>query len=354
MKRLMSILLALCLSCGLAASAWAAPEIFVPEEYTQSGTLPIYRAAARDFGEDLRPELFNPSGIASRDVGQVVFADEAILDWAPEALSYQEYHGTFDVNAILLGGDAPRAPDYTALPALSGAIAGLASWAYHGWPDTGTVYALDGDTLTHLTLADAQATLEALLAALGMTGYVCDYALDMSVARIMALGADMNARIAAGTFFTNVPPYDFAQATAEDEGFYLTYHKQGGAGDHGSAHRFSAHALVTRRGVVNLTVYDLYIPGDVYSTPQALVAPEQVLASLPGEMAASRFPAELVSVASLHLTYAPMRAANKADGMVLSPVWLVLYTDEDAEAQGYTCWAEFDAVDGKLLDAIFK
>ncbi|MPN52020.1 hypothetical protein SDC9_199672 [bioreactor metagenome] len=49
-----------------------------------------------------------------------------------------------------------------------------------------------------------------------------------------------------------------------------------------------------------------------------------------------------------------MRAENKADGMVLSPVWLVIYQDEEAAAEGYTCWAEFNAVDGKLLNAIFK
>jgi hypothetical protein len=49
-----------------------------------------------------------------------------------------------------------------------------------------------------------------------------------------------------------------------------------------------------------------------------------------------------------------MRASKKADGMVLSPIWLVIYQDEEAAKKGYNCWAEFDAVDGKLRNAIFK
>ena len=56
----------------------------------------------------------------------------------------------------------------------------------------------------------------------------------------------------------------------------------------------------------------------------------------------------------MELTYAAMRASKKADGMVLSPIWSVTYQDEMAGEEGYTSWADFDAVDGKLLNAIFK
>ena len=57
------------------------------------------------------------------------------------------------------------------------------------------------------------------------------------------------------------------------------------------------------------------------------------------------------SFVSIELTYAPSRAANKEDGMVMTPAWFVTYFDrEDAS---YEAFAVFDAVDGTLLSAIF-
>ena len=57
------------------------------------------------------------------------------------------------------------------------------------------------------------------------------------------------------------------------------------------------------------------------------------------------------SIVSIELTYAPSRAVNKEDGMVMTPAWFVTYYDtEDAS---YEAFAIFDAVDGKLLSAIF-
>lgn len=351
MKRILAITLVWCLG-GLSAmaAALAEPEILVPEAYTQTGTLPIYRATARNFSDGLKPELFNQSGIASRTEWAVTFADEAILDWAPEALFYNEYSGTFDANAKEEGLE----PSYSPRPALSNTIASLAGWASNGWSGSNQVYELEKTALTHITLEEAKATLEALLRELGVTGYACDYALDMSVERIVMLGNDMKERIASGEHFTNIPQPDYSQVTAADEGFYLSYHKHGDSRNQGNGDIFSVYAYVTQRGVVNLSLRDMYIPGEVYSTPETLVDPKVVLEKLPAEVAASRFPEKVLSISSIQLTYAPMRAAKKADGMVLSPVWLVLYQDEKATRSGYTCWAEFDAVDGKLLNAIFK
>ena len=222
MKRFITLLLVLCLGCMNGFTAWAEMEVFVPEAYTQTGTMPIYRAAARDFGADIRPELFNQSGIVLRDDWHVVFADEAILDWAPEALFYNEYSGTFDANerSNFAGGKKPSEPSIIPPRALSSAISGLASWASFGWPGSGTVYEMEKTALTQITLEQAQQTLETLLDQMQLTGYVCDYALDMSLERIAALGSDMNAQIAAGSYSTNIPPCDFDAATTADEGFY--------------------------------------------------------------------------------------------------------------------------------------
>jgi hypothetical protein len=336
-------------SNSVSASMLSLPEIIVPDAYTKTGTLPIYRATARNFGDGLQPEIFNQSGVVSRENGKVVFADESVLSWAPEALFYKEYSGVYDVNAGT-GYDA----DYIPRAALSSEIADLASWAITGWPETGTVYKLQRTALPHITLDEAKAALEMLLAQLGLTGYVCDYALDMSLERIAALGNDMNAMIDSGQFFTNIPKYDYSLATAEDEGFYLSYHKPGDRHNQGNGDLFSVYAYVTQRGIVQASIRDMYIPGEVYAIPEALTDPEKAINSLPAEMAASRFPARLVSVDSIQLTYAPMRAADKADGMVLSPIWLIIYQSDDSVKRGYRCWAEFDAVDGKLLNAIFK
>jgi hypothetical protein len=337
-------------TAGPTVSAqFAEPEIIMPEEYTQNGTLPVLRATERDFAGGLQPELFNQSGVASRDEGKIVFKDEAFLQFGSEALFYWENSGTFNASA----GTEYEA-DICPRPALSDAIARLASWTMIGWPGDSTEYQLEKFALTDITLNEAKKVLETLLDRLGVTGYTCDYALDMSVERIKALGSNMNAMITSGKYFTNLPQYDFSQVSAADEGFYLSYHKPSDGRNLGNGDIFSVYAYVTSRGVVRASIRDAYIPGDVYDSPDSLVDPEKILAKLPGEVAASRFPGKVVSISSIRLTYSQMRAANKADGMVLSPVWLVIYQDEEAEKKNYDCWAEFDAVNGKLLNAIFK
>ena len=333
----------------LSPAALAELEMVVPDAYTQTGTLPVYLATARDFSQNLRPEVFNQSGIVSRNEWSIVYSDEAVLSWAPEALFYNEYSGTFNAN---LGTGAE--PDYIPRSALSKEIADLASWAITGWPGDGTVYSLEKTTLTAITLDEAKEKLETLLDQLGVTGYTCDYALDMSVERILTLGSEWNTMIVSGEIFTNLPPVDFNQAKEADEGFYLSYHKTGDGRNQGNGDIFSVYAYVTTRGVVDVSIRDMYVPGEVYDTPETLVRPEHVLTRLPGEIAASRFPGKLVSVSSIQLSYAPMRASSKADGMILSPIWLIIYQDESSVTSGYNCWAEFDAVDGKLLNAIFK
>ena len=49
----------------------------------------------------------------------------------------------------------------------------------------------------------------------------------------------------------------------------------------------------------------------------------------------------------------PMRA-EKGKDMVMSPVWMLAYVSDDGEREGYTDWAAFSAIDGKLVDAIFN
>ncbi|MDD3412335.1 MAG: DUF4179 domain-containing protein [Eubacteriales bacterium] len=329
-------------------------EIIVPDEYTRTGTMPIYRAEKRDLGSVLQPEWFNQSGIASRDEYGLTFNDEAQLSWAPEAVFYAEYSGTstcFYENA----DTGESVPNTVPSPTLAHQISSLASWATSGWPGTGGVYTLEKTELMQITLEQAKATFEALLAKLNLTGYHCDYALDMSLERVQELGNDMNAQIRSGSF-PNAQEVDYSLVTAEDEGYFLSYHRWTDTQAESNSDLFSAYAYVTPRGVEHASIRDMYAQGEVYDTPEKLVDPQSVIDALPGEIAVSRFPDGAVgSIASVRLTYQPMRAPDKKDGMVLSPVWVVSYYEDDVKNRGgYASWAEFNAVDGKLLNAIFQ
>lgn len=362
MKKIVSTVLMLCL-IALSALALAEPEIVTPEEYQKNGTLPVYRAVKRDIGEGLDAALFNQSGIAKRDQYRIVFNDEAELSWAPEALFYVENKGTFDANAAerernpeQLDAETlkKRLPaDMAPLPAMSNRVADLASWASFGRPGTGETYAPEKDTLTHITLKEAEQALEKLLEKLNVQGYRPYKWLDMSVTRIHTLGESLNAAIQSGELYTNIPPFDYAAATAEDEGFYLRYERPGLERESGGGAQYSVVAFVTGRGVVYLNLRDEYMQGEMYDTPKTLIDAKTAIDALPKAIAASRYGSKLVSIEKAELSYAPMRAPDKKDGMVFSPVWCISYQDEESKGR-YTCWAEFSAIDGRLVDAMFN
>ena len=48
------------------------------------------------------------------------------------------------------------------------------------------------------------------------------------------------------------------------------------------------------------------------------------------------------------LNYVPVRAEDKAEGMVFVPAWTVVYTGPEEDSESY---AVFNAVDGSLIDA---
>lgn len=175
----------------------------------------------------------------------------------------------------------------------------------------------------------------------------------MSVERIHALGDKLNESIAAGALHTNLPPCDYAAAAKEDEGFYLLYARPGLERDSGGGSAYQVSAYVTKRGVVNLSLRDEYKMSDVYDTPEKLIDAQTAMDALPKAIAASRYAHKPVSIEKAELSYAAMRAPDKKDGMVFAPVWTITYQDEESRGS-YACWAEFSAVDGRLVDAIFN
>lgn len=330
-------------------------QIIVPDKYTANSTLPVYKATERDFSQSMDYSWFNQSGVAEETLdprhvgGMVDFNDGGHLDWGSYYLYYNTYDGTYEaVSELADGGTFTET-----LPknALTSDISSIASWMVMGFPGTGEVYALENTQLSTISLDEAKAQAEALMAKLGVTGYTCTAALDMGVERIHKMGAMYNAAIDSGVMYTNAFRYDYSTATTADEGYYLCYHKFGTDGD--MAGQFEAVFYVTADGIKSINLRDAYEQGDVIHTPAKLVDASTVAAALPGEMANSRYPEELKQITRATLTWMPVRA-DKGDSMVMTPVWVLSYLTAEGEQQGYECWAVFDAIDGSLIDSVFN
>ena len=330
-------------------------KVIVPDAYTANGTLPVYKATERDFSQSMDYSWFNQSGVAEETLdprhvgGMVDFNDGGHLDWGSYYLYYNTYDGTYEaVSELADGGTFTETLPKYALPS---DISSIASWMVMGFPGTDEVYALEHTQLSTISLDEAKAQAEALMAKLGVTGYTCTAALDMGVERIHKMGAMYNAAIDSGVMYTNAFRYDYSTATTADEGYYLCYHKFGTDGD--IAGQFEAVFYVTADGIKTINLRDAYEQGDVIHTPAKLVDASTVAAALPGEMADSRYPEELKQITRATLTWMPVRA-DKGDSMVMTPVWVLSYLTAEGEQQGYECWAVFDAIDGSLIDSVFN
>lgn len=330
---------------SFTTAAGGEPILSVPEAYLQTGTLPVYQAVKRDFVAAVTPEWFNTSGIRDRTARTsrnneqsvcVVFQDDAQLVWDATSICYTMYSGTVELPQSIV--TRPK-------PTMATAACNLASWMTFGWPETGEVYPLEHRALTQLSLVEAMQKAEALFARLGMEGYTCETALDMSLARIQEMGAKWNALIEAGHIL-NSPVLDYSEATAADEGYWLRYNRYGSQSDAGGM--FHADVYVTVSGVAYLNVCDMYVRGDIDFTPAELVDWHTVAEALPAELAAARSPMALDSIDSIRLTWSPAPADNAQDGMVMTPVWVICFQAGGAE-QGGGLYAVFDAIDGRLI-----
>ena len=144
---------------------------------------------------------------------------------------------------------------------------------------------------------------------------------------------------------------EYAAATAEDEGYYLIYTPLGVTKV--TDGRQQLNLFVTSRGVVFADLRCMYNRGEEAGTPDKLISPEEAVSRLYQEAARARDRIEIASIQRVALTYVPLRAENKQDGMVFAPVWQVQYHEAGVEAE-YVNWAEFNAVDGSMINAIFR
>ena len=335
-------------------------DILVPDEYRETGTIPYYRAEANDFSTIVRPEWFNQSGILKEepDTGSAyyVFNDHAVLDVAPEYVGYREYTDEqFDYNWRARETDDPNLePAWGDKQAFSDSIAAVASFVNWG-DDAGfaedTVF--EKTQLTYLSFEDADEKAKKMMDLLHLSGYELTWALDMDLERIKTLGKEYNEYwYESGSGFTDAPRYDYDLATAEDEGYYLIYTQTGASGLDETCG--SASFFITSRGIVYAEVRCYYMAGEKAGVPDTLITSGKAVERLYEEAARSRDNVKIVRIRTVELTHMPVRAENRQDGMVFAPVWKVTYVDESGEKNGFDSWAVFNAVNGKLIDAIFR
>ena len=220
-------------------------ELITPQEYQESGTLPVYQAIETDFTTVVDPAWFNQTGIASgAGTDEIHFADHAILNLAPEALFYYEF--TDD--------------NYTEAP--SNVIVERA-WV-RNWNGHRGEFTLDRTELTGITLAEAHAQAEAMMTRLGIDSndYVCTEALDMSLDRILAIGAIWEQAIIDGTLLVDddYKPYDYGAIQTSEEGFYLKYSPLG-IDTSKTGGRYDITFYITCRGIVYAAVRNPFVRG---------------------------------------------------------------------------------------------
>ena len=351
MKHLIRTLALLCILLLTASCAFAEPEIIVPDTYTLSGTLPVYAAVARDFTQVVNPAHINQSGTMETVTGKhdytcITFHDEAKLEWDQNSLYYQTYSGTCEITYELERGE--KVVSVQPKPDMRNAACNLAGWMVYGWPVTHEIYPLKATALTQITLDEAKNRVEQLFSQLGMEGYVCETALDMSLERIQEMGARWNQLINDGHMLNN-PVLDYSTAAVQDEGYFLIYNRFGSDGD--DASQFRASFFVTADGIASINIHDPYAVGNALETPEKLVDWQTVLSALPGELKASRMALELDTVSRIRLTWNLVRSKEAASGLAFTPVWVISFNCRSAEENYDHMYAAFNAINGRLIDA---
>ncbi|MBP5167940.1 MAG: hypothetical protein ILP14_01885, partial [Oscillospiraceae bacterium] len=331
--------------------------ILVPASYRETGTLPVYKADENNFMAAIQPEWFNESGIAEKEEAKkgvsLTFNDHAELTYSAEAAWYGEYTDElFDYNWKERETYSPDiAPMMLPKRALSQDIVSMAEQVHTGYKDFTKGVTFEYDHLANFSLEDAMHTAEALFDKLGLHGYELAWKLDMSLDRIRTLGEAYNRFWFEGEAYSNAPRQDFSTATAEDEGYFLYYTPLGV--DKISDGRQQITLFITSRGIAFANIVHTYNRGEAMYTPEKLISPEEAVSRLYAEAAMSRDDIKVKAVERVALTYVAVRAENKQDGMVFAPAWQILYKEE-GESDEYTGWAEFNAVNGTMIDAIFR
>ena len=233
--------------------------------------------------------------------------------------------------------------------AISQGIADIASSVYDHLGDYTEGVTFERDQLTLLSLAAAEQTAQTLFDRLGLHGFDLAWKLAMSLERIHTLGEAYNHLWFEGGGYTNSPRHDYASAVVEDEGYLLIYTPLGIT--QASDGRQRIMLFINGRGIAYANIVSEYRCGEVAYTPDKLITPEEAVVNLYQEASNSRTGVKVDTIERVALTYAAIRAENKQEGVVFTPVWQVRFREPGKE---YTSWAEFNALNAAMIDAIFR
>ena len=314
--------------------------VILPENYAQPS---VYALSARNFMDDVDPAWFNASGEVANEESRsyrVTFADGAELSFAPEAIFYAGHDGVTMFKGY--DGTSWEVPQDD----LAGKLYDMEFDVYFEELYDGRAPEAAREEIPAMTLADAKATLDALLAKLGIENVELVWSYGMDLAHINSLNDERNAKIAENDGMGSTPAFDLSAVTEEDGGWAL----QGAArvgGLQADRAMLDVSAFVDRHGVSHLSLRQNYILGEVTATPEELLSAEQALTKAIDAAGKSWIPEmaeQLPEAMSAELVYAP----QTAKGLSLVPAWRISALDSQKD---YVFTVDISAVDGALLDA---
>ena len=303
--------------------------VTVPTAWQETGTLPVRRAVNTYFTEGLDPEQSGAAG------------DQKFSLKDPQNLWVGK-------NAVWYDENPEDEDEKTSVQAIMDLMWLVVSDEYD------TEFVPDLKELSGITLEEAQQQAETVLSRLGLdcNRYTCTYGLDMSLNRIRRLAArykNRNRHNGATMVIPGLDEYDFEAIPETEEGYYLVYRPEE-IDTENCTENFGAVFYVNSRGIAYVRIKNEYDLGEAVYTPEKLISADDAVRRTVQEIKHFQDGAstEIVAVKKAELNYVPVRADDKAEGMVFVPAWTVVYTGAEEDSESY---AVFNAVDGSLIDA---
>ena len=303
--------------------------VTVPTAWQETGTLPVRRAVNTYFTEGLDPEQSGAAG------------DQKFSLKDPQNLWVGK-------NAVWYDENPEDEDEKTSVQAIMDLMWLVVSDEYD------TEFVPDLKELSGITLEEAQQQAETVLSRLGLdcNRYTCTYGLDMSLNRIRRLAArykNRNRHNGATMVIPGLDEYDFEAIPETEEGYYLVYRPEE-IDTENCTENFGAVFYVNSRGIAYVRIKNEYDLGEAVYTPEKLISADDAVRRTVQELKHFQDGAstEIVAVKKAELNYVPVRADDKAEGMVFVPAWTVVYTGAEEDSESY---AVFNAVDGSLIDA---
>lgn len=319
--------------------------VMTPDGY--DGKLPEYQLTEADLLAATKPEMITGAKAAQEKSGEgwknYTFEDDDLMQISREDVYFYAYEGTEEITYETEKGKQTESVPRDELPEY---LYTLASWERF-ITEQSSCYERPGEVadLAAISLADAKAKLEALLAQMGVKDVEMAYACAVDMAYAKPLSDKRNTEIAEGKLLNN-NPYDLSGMTEQDEGYYLVY-KAAVDGVPVSEEYLSVSAFVNADGIRHLSLRAPYRRGEAGKTIDCISA-EDALAAVVHEAGKSWIPEmaqRFEKAMRAELAYS-VYGANK-----LVPTWHIYALDSDEGEDVWITEAVVDAGSGKVLSA---